>query len=129
MHPAHRYLPALRALPAPQTTVTDAPRRLIRLGNALAVGSFALAIGGLALWHSFGSDQSSGDRGPWPLLLAAAFGFGLLGAGSCVLALALGNVSRREVVSALCISLVAPLTVGIIALALFFASTSLSWSV
>jgi len=128
MHTAQRHLPATRPLPVRRVDISEAPRRLLRLGNTLAVSSFALAIGGLALWHSFGVGDAAGDRGPWPLLLAAAFGFGLVGAGCSLIALVVGNVSRREVVSALCISLVAPLAVGIIALALFFASTSLDWS-
>jgi hypothetical protein len=124
-----RYLPAVRQLPDRTTVSNDsaAPRRLLRLGNALAVASVALVGGGLGLWHTFGAGDATGDRGPWPLLLAAAFGLGLVGAGCCLIALVVGNVSRREVVSALCISLVAPLAVGIIALALFFASTSLDW--
>jgi len=44
-----------------------------------------------------------------------------------IVALGLGNAARRQAVSALCVSLVAPLAVGIIALGLFFSSTGTSF--
>jgi hypothetical protein len=94
----------------------------------LAFASLALASCGLALWSSLGTnDGSIAEHGPWPLVLGIAFGFGLIGAGCGLVALVLGPASRRRATSALCMSLVAPLAVGIIALAMFFSSTSLSW--
>jgi hypothetical protein len=131
-----RYLPVVRQLPDVGARQPrggrSAPRRLIRLGNTLAVASVALVGGGLVLWSLFGRGRSAGESGVWPLLLAVAFSFGLLGVGCCVTALAAGpadNVSRRKVLSALCISLVAPLAVSVVALAVFFASTSFSFGV
>jgi hypothetical protein len=105
------------------------PRRLARLGNVLAFASLVLVFGGVGGWAGLGTELggTAGDRGPWPLVLGAAFCVGLLGAGCGLIALGLGSAARRQAVSALCVSLVAPLAVGIIALALFFASTGTSF--
>ena len=88
-----------------------------------------LVCGGLAGWATLGTQLGEGvdGRGPWPLVLGGAVCLGLLGAGCGLLALGFGNAARRQAIGALCVSLVAPLAVGIIALALFFASTDASF--
>lgn len=105
------------------------PTRLTQLGSLLAWVSLALVVGGMGLW--FALDRSSittpGDRGPWPFVLGLAFVSGVLGAGCGVTALVLGGVPRRRAVGAVTISLVAPTLVGIVALALFFATTTFNW--
>jgi hypothetical protein len=105
------------------------PKRLARLGTVLAVASLVLVCGGLGGWAALGTELAEGSdgRGPWPLVLGAAFCMGLLGAGCGLIALGLGNAARRQAVNALCVSLVAPVAVGIIALALFFSSTGTSF--
>jgi hypothetical protein len=98
------------------------PYRLARLGGLLAAASLLFAMGGFAGWALLGAEAES--RGPWPLVLGVSFGLGLLGAGCGLVSLTFGSAARRQAVSALCVSLLAPLAVGILALALFFASTS-----
>jgi hypothetical protein len=137
-----RNLPVLRPSagpPHPGLAATDShprafrglpmPRRLARLGTVLAFASLVFVCGGLGGWAALGTDlgETADGRGPWPLVLGAAFCMGLLGAGCGLTALGLGNAARRQAVSALCVSLVAPLAVGIIALALFFSSTDTSF--
>lgn len=125
-----RYLPVVRRLPdvGPRELAASRrpTRRLLRLAAALAGGSVVLTAGTLALWGALGDAEARDGRGPWPLLLGIAFSFGLLGAGCCITALAQGASPRRGALAALCLSLVAPVAVGLIALALFFASASLS---
>jgi hypothetical protein len=96
----------------------------------LGLSSLLLVIGGAAGWAIIGEQLAKGSdgRGPWPLVLAGALVMGVIGIGCALIALALGNNSRRQALGALCVSLVAPLAVGILALALFFASTNLSWN-
>ena len=140
--PGHRNLPALRpgagtprrgfaAAGSPPRTFRGlpVPRRLARLGTVLAFASLVLVCGGIGGWAALGSELGEGDdgRGPWPLVLGAAFCIGLLGAGCGLVALGLGNAARRQAVSALCVSLVAPVAVGLIALALFFSTTGTSF--
>ena len=105
------------------------PRRLARLGTVLAFASVVFVCVGLGGWAALGTPlgDAADSRGPWPLVLGAEFCMGLLGAGCGLVALGLGNAARRQAVSALCVSLVAPLAVGIIALALFFSSTGTSF--
>ncbi len=121
-----RPLAARRAVAQPELT----PERLARLGTFLAWVSLALVCGAFVLW--LGLDRSSfgslDDHGPWPIVLALGFVLGLLGAGCGVTALALGGAPRRRAVGAVTISLVAPTLVGIVALALFFASTTFHWA-
>lgn len=116
-----QYLPVLRE---PDSA---APGRLARLGVLLGLSGILLAVSGLAGWTIVGSSlgEPADGRGPWPLVLAGALIMGLVGTGCGLVALALGPVSRRQAVGAVCVSLVAPLAVGIVALALFFASASL----
>jgi hypothetical protein len=116
-----RDIPVLRGL--------STPRRLARLGTVLASFSFVLVLGGLAGWKLLGTQlpDGAGDRGPWPLVLGAAFCIGLLGAGCGLVSLAFDTPARRQAFGALCVSLVAPLAVGILALALFFSTTSTSF--
>jgi hypothetical protein len=127
-----RRLPAgpleepLRAQPGPQRVQRglSVPRRLARLGTVLATFSFVLVLGGLGGWAALGSRLNvAGDRGPWPLVLGAAFCLGLLGAGCGFVSLVFDTPARRQAFGALCVSLVAPLAVGIVALALFFSTT------
>jgi hypothetical protein len=140
--PGRRYLPVRipsAGLPHPGFTAGDSlsstfrglavPRRLARLGTVLAFASLVFVCVGLGGWAALGTDLGEGadGRGPWPLVLGAAFCMGLLGAGCGLVALGLGNAARRQAVSALCVSLVAPLAVGIIALGLFFSSTGTSF--
>jgi hypothetical protein len=107
------------------------PKRLARLGSVLAFASLVLVCGGVGGWAALGTEigPTPGEHGPWPLVLGAAFCMGLLGAGCGLIALGLGNAARRQAVSALCVSLVAPVAVGIIALALFFSSTGTSFGI
>jgi hypothetical protein len=121
------YLPVLRERPE----ITEATRRLARLGSVLGLSAVLLVVGGLAGWAIVGKEltQETGGRGPWPLLLAGAVCLGLIGVGCGALALTFGNSARRQAIGAVCVSLVAPLAVGIIALALFFASTTLSFGI
>ena len=128
------YLPAVRQedyLPVPRekARLLDAPGRLARLGSVLGLSAILLVVGGLAGWAIVGKQLAEGvdGRGPWPLVLAGAVCLGLLGAGCGFLALVFG--ARRQAVGAVCLSLVAPLAVGMIALALFFASTTLSFGI
>jgi hypothetical protein len=122
-----RYLPAVREM----ADLMEMPRRLARLGSVLGLSAVLLVIGGLAGWAMVGKElaQETGGRGPWPLLLAGAVCLGIIGVGCGVLALVFGSGVRRQAVGAVCVSLVAPLAVGIIALALFFASTTLSFGI
>jgi hypothetical protein len=137
--PTRRNLPALRPVAGPPHTGfatgeplqaafhgLPVPKRLARLGTVLAFASLVLVCGGVIGWLVLGAQfgGTTSEHGPWPLVLAAAFCLGLLGAGCGLTALGLGSAARRQAVSALCVSLVAPIAVGIIALALFFASTA-----
>lgn len=127
------YLPAVREqLPAVRQhdLAEPVPGRLARLGSVLGLSAILLVVGGFAGWAIIGSELAKGTdgRGPWPLVLAGAVGLGVLGIGCGLVALVLG-VSRRQALGALCVSLVAPLAVGILALALFFASTTLSFGI
>jgi hypothetical protein len=121
------YLPVLRE----KARVLDAPGRLARLGSVLGLSAILLVVGGLAGWAIVGKQLAEGvdGRGPWPLVLAGAVCLGLVGAGCGFLALVFGRGVRRQAIGAVCLSLVAPLAVGIIALALFFASTTLSFGI
>ena len=130
------YLPAVRQedyLPVvPRTPkVWEAPGRLARLGSVLGLSAILLVVGGLAGWAIIGKQLAEGidGRGPWPLVLAGGVCLGLVGAGCGFLALVFGGGARRQAIGAVCLSLVAPLAVGIIALALFFASTTLSFGI
>ena len=122
--PVKRNLPVERLLAVPEAV----PRRLSRLGTFLAWTSLSLVSGAIVMWFALdrGSLGSLDDHGPWPIVLALGFILGLLGAGCGVTALALGAAPRRAV-GAVTISLVAPTLVGIVALGLFFASTTLHW--
>jgi hypothetical protein len=121
------YLPAIREKPE----VVQATRRLARLGSVLGLSAVLLVVGGLAGWATIGKAlaQDTGGRGPWPLVLAGAVCLGLVGIGCGVVALTFGGSVRRDAISALCVSLIAPLAVGMIALALFFASTTLGFGI
>ena len=134
--PTRRNLPALRpdagpphprfAAGEPRFRGLTVPKRLARLGTVLAFASLVLVCSGVVGWAALGTQLggTASEHGPWPLVLGAAFCLGLLGAGCGLTALGLGNAARRQAVSALCVSLVAPIAVGLIALALFFASTA-----
>ena len=114
------------ARPAARLAGFPIPYRLARLGGLLAAASLVFGMGGFAGWALLGNPEAD-SRGPWPLVLGVAFGLGLLGAGCGLVSLTFGSAARRQAVSALSGSLLAPLAVGILALALFFASTSSSF--
>ena len=98
--PGPTYQPTFYGLPV--------PKRLARLGNVLAFASLVLVTGGVGGWAALGSDVDGNvdEHGPWPLVLAAAFCLGILGAGCGLIALGLGSAARRQAVGALCVSLV-----------------------
>lgn len=110
--------------------VDNFPRRIAKLSRLLSWLSLTLVCLGLGAWA--GIDRSAlgveDGRGPWPIVLGLGFLLGLLGAGCGLVALSFGGVPRRRTVGALTISILASGTVGVVALALFFASTSFGWS-
>jgi hypothetical protein len=66
------------------------------------------------------------ERGPWPLALVAAFGVGLLAIGCQIVALSHGSLPRRLVLRAFLLSVVAPVGVAVLALALLAGTGSLA---
>jgi hypothetical protein len=127
-------LPALRHLPtrwepllAADRGLLPTPRRLLRLGTLLGLLSLVLAIAGTAGWAlrlDLGLTVTA--RGPWPLVLTAAFGVGVLAIGCQIVALSHGSLPRRLVLRAFLISLVAPVGVALLALSLFVGTGSLA---
>jgi hypothetical protein len=126
--PSLRHLPARwDPLAAADHSLLPTPRRLLRLGTLIGLLSLVLAIAGTAGW-ALRLDLGVGDveRGPWPLVLVAAFGAGVLAIGCQIVALSHGCLPRRKVLRAFFLAAVAPIGVTLLALVLFVATGNIS---
>jgi hypothetical protein len=110
--------------------MNNVPRRIAQLSRLLSWLSLTLVCLGLSAWLGIGRASLGPEDGlgPWPVVLGLGFVLGLLGAGCSVVALSIGGVPRRRTFGAMTVSIAASTIVGIVALALFFASTTLNWS-
>ena len=116
------YLPAVRENPeVVQANAPVSPGWARYSASPPCCSSSAASRAGRPIGRALAQD--TGGRGPWPLVLAGAVCLGLVGIDCGVVALTFGGSARRDVISALCVSLMAPLAVGMIALSIFASMT------